>query len=89
MPINIKFFKDIISNRHRLEEVQVVSLNTNGSALIMNELLKKLDDTGKYAVPCSIRNVQFKRALCDLGASISLMFKSVYERIEIGELNPT
>jgi hypothetical protein len=57
MPIYIKFFKDILSNRRKLEEVQVISL-TN--------LPKKLDDLGKLAIPCLIGKVQFKCALCDL-----------------------
>ena len=55
----------------------------------MNELPKKLEDPGKFAVPCSIGNVKFKRALCDLGASVSLMPNSVFKRIGIGELTPT
>jgi hypothetical protein len=66
MSIYAKFFKDILSNKRRLEEVQIVLLNSNGSALIMNELPKKLDDPGKFTIPCSIENVQFKQALYDL-----------------------
>jgi len=89
MPVYTKFFKDILSNRRKLEEVQMVSLDTNGSAMIMNELPKKLDDPGKFSIPCSIGNVQFNRALCDLGASVSLMPKSVYDRLGVGELKPT
>ncbi|XP_078163505.1 uncharacterized protein LOC144558538 [Carex rostrata] len=89
MPVYTKFFKDILSNRRKLEEVQMVSLDSNGSAMVMNELPKKLDDPGKFSIPCSIGNVQFKRALCDLGASVSLMPKSVYDRLGVGELKPT
>ncbi|XP_078168500.1 uncharacterized protein LOC144563001 [Carex rostrata] len=89
MPVYTKFFKDILSNRRKLEEVQMVSLDTNCSAMVMNELPKKLDDPGKFSIPCSIGNVQFKRALCDLGASVSLMPKSVYDRLGVGELKPT
>jgi hypothetical protein len=55
----------------------------------MNELSKKLDDPGKFIVPCSIGNIQFKRALCDLGASVNLMSKSVFEKIRVGEFKPT
>jgi hypothetical protein len=66
MSIYAIFFKDILSNRCKLEEVQVVSLAN---------LPKKLDDPDKFVIPCSIGNVQFKRVLCDLGASVSLMPK--------------
>jgi hypothetical protein len=84
IPIYAKFFKDILSNRRRLEDAQIVSLNSNGSALIMNELPKKLVYPGKFIVPCFIENVQLKHALCDLDASVSLMPKSTYERIGVG-----
>jgi Aspartyl protease len=80
MPIYAKFFKDILSNRRKLEEVQVDSLAN---------LPKKLDDPGKFVIPCSIGNVQFKRVLCDLGASVSLMPKSIFDKIRVGELKPT
>jgi gag-polyprotein putative aspartyl protease len=80
MPIYAKFFKDILSNRRKLEEVQVVSLAN---------LPKKLDDPGKFVIPCSIGNLQFKCALCDLGASVSLMPMSIFEKIGVGELKPT
>jgi hypothetical protein len=72
MSIYAKLFKDILSNKHKLEEVQVISL-TN--------LPKKLDDPRKFAISCSIGKVQFKRALCDLGASVSLMSKSIFDKI--------
>ena len=75
-----KFFKDILSNRRKLEEIQQIELNFNESALIRNELPKKLDDPGKFSVPCAIRNMKFKHALCDLGASVSLMPKSVFDK---------
>ena len=66
-----------MSNRRKLEEVQQIELNSNGSALIRNELPEKLDDPGKFSVPCAIGKVKFNYALCDLGASVSLMPKSV------------
>jgi hypothetical protein len=89
MSIYAKSFKEILSNRGNLKEVQIISLNSNGSALIMNELPKKLDDLDKFSVPCSIGNVQFKCIICDLGASVSLMSKSVFENIGMCELKIT
>jgi Aspartyl protease len=80
MLIYAKFFKDILSNRRKLEEVQVISLIN---------LPKKLDDPKKFAISCSIGKVQFKCALCDLGASVSLIPKSIFDKIEVGELKPT
>ena len=51
MPMYAKFFNDILSNRRKLEEVQQIELNSNGSALIRNELPEKLYDPGKFLSP--------------------------------------
>jgi hypothetical protein len=55
IPIYAKFFKDILSNRRRLEDAQIVSLNSNGSALIMNELPKKLVYPGNSSYLASLK----------------------------------
>ena len=57
--------------------------------MIRNELSEKLDDPGKFSVPCAIGKVKFNYALCDLGASVSLMPKSVFDKLGVGELKPT
>ena len=48
-----------------------------------------MDDPGKFTVPCSIGSVKFKSALCDLGASVSLMSKTIFDKIGVGELKET
>ena len=48
MPLYAKFFKEILSSRRKLEEVQRIELTSNGSALVKNKLPKKLDDPGKF-----------------------------------------
>ena len=55
----------------------------------LTNLPKKLDDPGKFSIPCATGKVQFDHALCDLGASVSIMPKSIFEKIGVGELKPT
>ena len=50
---------------------------------------EKLDDPGKFFVPCAIGKVKFNYALCDLGANVSLMPKLVFDKLGVGELKPT
>jgi hypothetical protein len=38
----------------------------------------KQKDSGAFTIPCVIGNASFKKALCDLSASISVMPKHVY-----------
>ena len=49
----------------------------------------KMQDLGSFTIPCTIGNFEFKKALCDLGASINLMPLSVVKRLSLGELTPT
>jgi hypothetical protein len=44
---------------------------------------------GSLAIPCEIGNETINKALCDLGASVSLLPLSLLKRIGIGELKPT
>ncbi|WP_284205820.1 retropepsin-like aspartic protease, partial [Aliivibrio sifiae] len=53
------------------------------------KLPPKLGDPGKFTIPCTIGKAVIKKALCDLGASVSLMPHTVFQRIGVGELRPT
>ena len=48
---------------------------------------KKLKDPGKFAITIGLGNHRFK-ALCDLGASASLLPLSIYEKLDMGKLSP-
>ena len=48
-----------------------------------------MKDPGSFTIPCSIGKYEFKKALCDSGASINLMSLSVVQRLSLGELTPT
>ena len=49
----------------------------------------KMKDPGSFTISCTIENFEFKKALCDSGASINLMPLSMVKRINLGELTPT
>ncbi|GJT34519.1 hypothetical protein Tco_0924938 [Tanacetum coccineum] len=42
-----------------------------------------------FTIPCAIRKIGIKKALANLGASISLMPYSMFARLDLGELKPT
>jgi glutaredoxin-related protein len=84
MPTYAKFLKDILSNRRKLDD-ETVTLTEKVSAIVLNKLPPKLQDPGSFTIPCSIGSTKFDRALCDLGTSVSLMPKSVFDRIGVGD----
>jgi hypothetical protein len=57
--------------------------------VILNNLPPKLKDPESFTIPYSLGNIKFKNALCDLGASVSLMPRSIFERLGIGDLKQT
>ncbi|XP_010431304.1 PREDICTED: uncharacterized protein LOC104715609 [Camelina sativa] len=48
--------------------------------------LPKLEDPGKFVVPCSILGVNFEDSLCDTGSSVNVMSKAVAERLGIDDM---
>lgn len=86
MPHYVKFMKDVLSNRKKLEEMETISLNQECSVVIQHNIPPKLNDPESFSFPCTIGKICIKRALCDLGASVSLMPHSLYKILELGKL---
>ena len=89
MPKYAKYLKEILSNKGKLADFATIGLNEECSAVILKKLPPKLKDPGSFSIPCTIGNLQFDRALCDLGASINLMPYSVYKKLGLQEPQPT
>ena len=59
MPNYVKFLKDIISKKRRLEEFETVKLSKECSAILQKKLPQKLKDLGSFTLPCTIGNSFF------------------------------
>ena len=77
MPIYAKILKEILNKKRKIAEEGIVNLIAICSAAIQQQLPPKMKDPGSFTVPCSIGKYEFKKALCDSGASINLMPLSV------------
>ncbi|XP_050920161.1 uncharacterized protein LOC127137783, partial [Lathyrus oleraceus] len=67
---------------------ETVTLPAECSAIIQN-MPPKLKDPGSFSIPCHIGKFVIDKALCDLGAGISVMPLSICKKLEMGELRPT
>jgi hypothetical protein len=83
------YFKDILANKYEMATLGVdhVKMSKQCSAAIANGL-EKQGDPGCPTIPCSIGLFKFKKALCDLGASVSVMSRDVFENLRL-PLEPT
>ena len=89
MPRYVKFMKEILSNIRRLSDFEIVNLTKECSAILQRKLPQKLKNTRIFTILCTIRNSIFKKALCDLGASINLMPLSIFRQLGLGEARLT
>jgi hypothetical protein len=89
MPSYAKFLKEILSNKKKIEDDETVTLTAECSAIIQNNMPPKLKDPGSFSIPCVIGKFVIDKALCDLGASISVIPLTICKRLSMGELRPT
>ncbi|XP_061343742.1 uncharacterized protein LOC133289759 [Gastrolobium bilobum] len=83
MPTYVKFMKEILSRKRRLEEFETVALTQESNQYLLSKIPPKLGDPRNFTIPCTIGDHYIGRALCDLGASINLMPLSVYKKLKV------
>ncbi|XP_039851454.1 uncharacterized protein LOC120709886 [Panicum virgatum] len=79
VPTYARYIKDIINNKQPLPTTEVIKLTEVCSAAIFQQLPEKKKDPGFPTIRCSIGAQNFDKALCDLGASVSVMPKVVFD----------
>lgn len=89
MPNYGKFFKELVSNKSKLEQISAAFLSDESSAIIQNKVPPKLGDPGSFQIPCNFGKTFSCNALADLGASINLMPYSLYAKLSLETLEPT
>ncbi|GJZ20087.1 reverse transcriptase domain-containing protein [Tanacetum coccineum] len=89
MPNYGKFLKELISNKHKIEQLSAAFLSDESSAMIQNKVPPKLGDPGSFLIPCNFNKTFSCNALADLGASINLMPYSLYAKLSLENFKPT
>ncbi|XP_017984361.1 PREDICTED: uncharacterized protein LOC108663640 [Theobroma cacao] len=59
------------------------------SAIIQNKLQPTLKDPRSFSIPCAIDGSKFFKALCDLGASVSLILLFATRKLGLKDIQPT
>ena len=81
MPKFASTFKSLINNKEKLLELAETLINSQCSAVLLKELPEKLEDSGKFLIPCSLKDHEVYNALGDSEASVNLMPLSIYEQL--------
>ncbi|CAM8996271.1 unnamed protein product [Rhodiola kirilowii] len=89
IPTYAKFMKKILTGKRKIDGTETVALSEECSAAMHQPMPPKLKDSGSFSIPCDIGGITICRALCDLGASVSIMPYSLYSKLNLGDLCPT
>ncbi|GKA00934.1 reverse transcriptase domain-containing protein [Tanacetum coccineum] len=89
MPKFNKWLSSLLRNKEKLEDIAITTVNAECSAIIMNKVLEKLEDPGKFLIPCALQELDRTSALADFGASINLLPHSIYKQLGLEALTPT
>ncbi|KAK5825427.1 hypothetical protein PVK06_020261 [Gossypium arboreum] len=85
----MKFLKELLANKRKLDEESHVELNAVCSAILKNQLPYKLKDPGSFTIPCLIGSLDINNALADLGASINVMPFKIFKQLGLGKPKQT
>nr|GEX86712.1 reverse transcriptase domain-containing protein [Tanacetum cinerariifolium] len=88
-PNHGKFLKELISIKHKIEQISAAFLSDESSTMIQNKVPPKLGDPESFLIPCNFNKTFSCNALADLGASINLMPYSLYAKLSLKTLKPT
>ncbi|XP_058762884.1 uncharacterized protein LOC131636270 [Vicia villosa] len=89
MPTYAKFMKDIILKKRTIDRDPIILTETCSAILQSMKIPVKKKDQGSVTIPSTFGDRSFKKALIDLGASVSLMSLSIYKRLGIGKVQDT
>ncbi|GKF60764.1 reverse transcriptase domain-containing protein, partial [Tanacetum coccineum] len=81
--------KDLLKDKEKLEKLANTPINVECSAILINKVPEKLDDPGKFLIPCILQDLEVYNSLADSGESINLMPLSIDDKLGIGPLKTT
>jgi hypothetical protein len=89
VPTYSRYLKNILNQKRPIPEMDRLVFAERCSAAILDGLPDKMGDPGVLAISCLIGNQKFDQALCDLGASVSIIPMVIYDLLNHDSLVPT
>nr|GFA12852.1 reverse transcriptase domain-containing protein [Tanacetum cinerariifolium] len=89
MPNYGTFIKELVRNKHKIEQIFAAFLSDEISAMIQNKVPPKLEEPGSFLISCNLNKTFSCNALANLGDSFKLMPHSLYEKLSLETLKPT
>jgi hypothetical protein len=84
-----RFLNDILNQKRPIPKTGMLVFAERCSAAILDGLPDKMGDLGVPTISCLIGTHKFGQALYDLGASVNVMPKVIYDQLNHDSLVPT
>nr|GEV84509.1 DNA-directed DNA polymerase [Tanacetum cinerariifolium] len=81
--------KSLLTNKDKLYELAITTLNEHCSAVLLKKLPEKLGDPGKFLITCDFPRMAECLALVNLDASFNLMPLFVWNKLCLPDFSPT
>nr|KAJ0204728.1 hypothetical protein LSAT_V11C500264180 [Lactuca sativa] len=91
VPSYAKFLKDLCVQKRKLQAhlPKKIDLTEHASSIISNKLPPKLKDPGAPLISITLGNINIKKALLDLGASVNIIPRNLFDQHDLGTLEQT
>src|SRR3954466_1539146 len=87
VPVYKKFMKEVSAKKRSLEGEPKIAIEKCSIVVAARKIPIKRKDPGAVAIPCTIKNISFKKVLLDSGSSVSLMPLSIFKRLELDKIS--
>ncbi|XP_039131847.1 uncharacterized protein LOC120268576 [Dioscorea cayenensis subsp. rotundata] len=84
-----KFLKDLLTNKRKLEEVNMMALNGNCFTIMDKKMPIKLRNSRSFVIPYLLGDSVKEKALANSGSSINAMSYTIYMKLRLRELRLT
>nr|GEU67996.1 hypothetical protein [Tanacetum cinerariifolium] len=84
-----KFLENLMQLHFDLPFIEALAQMPKCTTVLLNKFSSKERDIRIFTIPCDIGHLHINNGLADLGASISLMPYTMYEKVVLGEPKPT
>ncbi|CAN6483242.1 unnamed protein product [Victoria cruziana] len=90
VPTYARFLKELCTKKRRCRRIpESIMLSEETSSILLRRMPPKLEDPGTPIIQCIIGHIRVERALLDLGASVNVLSRYLYDAFQLEGLKPT
>ncbi|XP_010666029.2 uncharacterized protein LOC104883245 [Beta vulgaris subsp. vulgaris] len=85
----VKFLKDVLNKKRTFDDLDSIAFTEHYSAVIQNRAPPKKKDIGSFSIPYTIVPICIHNALCEVGASVSVLPLSLCKKLKMRKIKCT